>query len=137
MPVGTYTLILERTASDSLAVGALGDVEFASGWYAYVGSAFGPGGFGRVDRHRRVASGENDARHWHVDYLLGDAETRLADVVTTADVDLECEIADLIGGQCVPKFGASDCDCSSHLLYRDSRDELVGAVERAHRQVRD
>jgi|GEM_PF-3411524 len=45
MPVGTYTLVVERTVSDAVAVGALGEVLFPAGWYAYVGSAFGPGGF--------------------------------------------------------------------------------------------
>ena len=136
MPVGTYTLVVERTASDAIAVGALGERTFPAGWYAYVGSAFGPGGFSRVDRHRRVASGDHDARHWHVDYLLGDPATELDDVVKTPDVDGECEIANRIDGEAVTDFGSSDCDCSSHLVYRADRTGLVESVGRAHRDVR-
>lgn len=136
MPVGTYTLVLERTASETIAVGALGDVDFPAGWYAYTGSAFGPGGFSRTDRHRRVARGDHDARHWHVDYLLGAPDTSVADVVQSVDVDAECAIAARIDGERIADFGCSDCDCSSHLVYRDGRDELVDAVSRAHREAR-
>lgn len=136
MAVGTYTLVVERTESDTIDVGALGDVAFPPGWYAYVGSAFGPGGFSRVDRHRRVASGDHDARHWHVDYLLGDPDTRLYDVVRTVAVEAECAIADRIDGERVTGFGASDCGCPSHLVYRGDRDGLARSVETAHSDVR-
>ncbi|SFR86521.1 Uri superfamily endonuclease [Halomicrobium zhouii] len=137
MAAGTYTLVVERTASDAVEVGALGAVSLPVGWYAYVGSAFGPGGFSRVDRHREVASGERDVRHWHVDYLLGDPATRLDAAVKTADVDAECAIAARIDGERVAAFGASDCGCESHLVYREKRDLLVESVERAHRDARE
>lgn len=136
MPVGTYTLVVERTGDGSIDVGTLGDVAFPTGWYAYVGSAFGPGGFSRLDRHRRVASGDHDVRHWHVDYLLGNPDTRLDDVVKTPDLDAECVIADRVDGERVDGFGASDCDCPSHLVYRGDRDGLVESVEAAHHDAR-
>ena len=134
MDGGTYTLVLDRASGDSITVGALGDLEFSAGWYAYTGSALGSGGFSRVDRHRAVAAGENDARHWHVDYLLGDDATGVERVVTTA-ADIECDVArrlaDAVGGA-VPDFGCSDCDCSSHLVGCTDRETLVAAVKRAH-----
>ena len=134
MDGGTYTLVLERESDGPVEVGALGDVAFAAGWYAYTGSALGPGGFSRVERHRAVARGDNDARHWHIDYLLGDDATSVDSVVTTA-ADIECAVAwrlaDGVGGA-VPDFGCSDCACASHLVGRADREELVSAVERAH-----
>ena len=57
-------------------------------------------------------------------------------MVTTADVDAECRIASQIDGQAVPDFGCSDCGCSSHLVAREERGDLVDSVERAHRDVR-
>jgi len=68
---GTYTLVLELDRADSIEVGALGEHRFPAGWYAYTGSAFGTGGFARVDRHYELAAGERSTRHWHIDYLLG------------------------------------------------------------------
>jgi Uri superfamily endonuclease len=68
---GTYTLVIELPETAQIRVGALGTNTFDPGWYAYVGSANGPGGFARVERHRELAAGERDVRHWHVDYLLG------------------------------------------------------------------
>lgn len=131
---GTYTLVLDRTSAGPIEVGALGDIEFPAGWYAYTGSALGAGGFARVERHRAVASGDNDARHWHIDYLLGDDATSVATVVTTA-ADIECAVArrlvDSVGGT-IPDFGCSDCDCCSHLVGCDDYEELVATVERAH-----
>jgi endonuclease-3 len=134
MDGGTYTLVLSRDSGGTVDVGALGAIEFPTGWYAYTGSALGAGGFARVDRHRAVASGGNDARHWHVDYLLGDDATRVESVVTTA-ADIECAVArrlvDAVGGA-VPDFGCSDCGCGSHLVASDNREALVAAVEQAH-----
>jgi len=134
MAGGTYTLLLRRDSGAHLTVGALGTVEFPAGWYAYTGSALGRGGFARVDRHRAVAAGENDARHWHVDYLLGDDATTVERVVTT-DADVECAVARRLAegaDRSVPDFGCSDCGCATHLVAADGREALSTAVERAH-----
>jgi len=111
---GTYTLLIRVEEPATVSVGALGDVRFEEALYAYTGSAFGAGGLSRVDRHARVASGENGARHWHVDYLLGAEEATLVGAFVTPD-DAECAVARAVEGDCVPRFGASDCSCSSHL----------------------
>lgn len=125
---GTYVLAIDVPRPLTLQVGALGDVAFRAGTYAYVGSAFGPGGFARIDRHRELARGERDTRHWHVDYLLGHAATTLESVVTYPDADRECELAARLPGEPVPDFGASDCGCRSHLLATPSADALVEAA---------
>jgi len=135
MTEGTYTLLVELAEPATIEVGALGEREFPAGAYAYTGSAFGPGGFARVERHRELAAGERDARHWHIDYLLGHPEASVAAVVRTADADVECAVsralADGDGITRVAGFGASDCDCDSHLVAGEG-DRLRRAVERAH-----
>ncbi|MBX0295983.1 GIY-YIG nuclease family protein [Haloarcula nitratireducens] len=135
MDGGTYTLLLDRASGGTVTVGALGDLSLPAGYYAYTGSALGAGGFGRVERHRVVARGENDARHWHVDYLLGAAETRVDRAVTTS-AGIECAVARRLtereNADAVDGFGCSDCDCRSHLHYGEDREELLSAVKRAH-----
>lgn len=115
MGEGTYTLLLSLDAPVTLRVGALGERPFRAGWYAYTGSAFGAGGFKRVDRHRRLARADDGTRHWHLDYLLPAATVR--DVFTAEGAAIECEVARGLPGDRIEGFGASDCDCDSHLVY--------------------
>jgi len=129
---GSYLLVIDCEQATKIEVGALGTLSFEAGLYAYVGSAFGPGGLARVDRHRRVATGDHDVRHWHVDYLLGADAISLATVETFVDRDVECALATAIsetGSRCVDSFGASDCDCVSHLWGPTSRSTLSAVVE--------
>lgn len=58
---GTYTLAFAVPADRRVEVGALGARRFPAGGYAYTGSALGPGGFSRIDRHRRVAAARRAA----------------------------------------------------------------------------
>jgi len=134
---GTYTLLIERTGSGRIEVGALGDLSFPAGWYAYTGSAFGSGGFSRIERHERVASGEHDVRHWHVDYLLGVPDTRIDQVFRSPEIDIECAVAGDLAGSRVREFGSSDCDCDSHLVFHPDRATLLGSIDRAHRRRRE
>jgi Uri superfamily endonuclease len=133
---GTYTLLIRIEEPTTVRVGALGDVRFEDALYAYTGSAFGTGGLKRIDRHARVASGENDARHWHVDYLLGANEATLVGAFVTPD-DAEDEIARSIEGEAVPRFGASDSSCDSHLkrTTRDSVEEVYERREHGFRRI--
>jgi len=135
---GTYTLLLERTSDGPVEVGALGPVQLPAGWYAYTGSALGAGGFARVDRHRAVASGEHDARHWHIDYLLGDEATAV-DAVVTSTADVECAVARRLADEAsraIDDFGCSDCGCRTHLVGEGDRESLLRAVEGAHESAR-
>ena len=45
---GTYVLLLHLPDNEQLTIGKLGTFDFPAGWYAYVGSAFGPGGVGYI-----------------------------------------------------------------------------------------
>jgi len=114
---GTYVLILHLSRRALISIGKLGVVEFPAGWYAYAGSARGPGGLAaRIGRHRR----ESKTQHWHVDYLRSRAD--LVSVWYAVGSDRrECRWAEALSqldGAWVPAsgFGASDCRCTTHLL---------------------
>lgn len=132
MTGGTYSLVVDVSEARTVAVGALGERRFEPGAYAYAGSARGPGGFARLDRHRAVAAGERDTRHWHLDYLLGQESTSVVEGFRTPDVDAECAVAAATPGAPVPGFGASDCDCPTHLHGPMGRAVLCSALERIH-----
>ena len=130
---GTYTLVVELARDAVLEVGALGERALGAGWYAYTGSAFGPGGFARVERHRELAAGQREARHWHVDYLLGHPDAAVRAVVRSPGVDVECAVARRLPAGPVEGFGASDCDCRSHLAaLAGDRMTAPATVEEAH-----
>lgn len=131
MATGTYSLLLQLRRDTRITFGAAGERALDAGWYVYTGSAFGPGGLSRVDRHRRVASGENETRHWHVDYLLCADSSHWAGA-WTAPRDAECVIADRLPGDAVPGIGATDCGCPSHLTYSPERESLVEALDRIY-----
>jgi endonuclease-3 len=131
-PGGTYTLIVEVSTPATIEVGALGTHEFAPGWYAYTGSALGPGGFSRVERHQELAAGERETRHWHVDYLLGHPAASVDAVIRSRGTDIECAVATSLDGEPVTDFGCSDCSCVSHLHYDPQRAGLLDSTRRAH-----
>ncbi|MBN1976046.1 MAG: GIY-YIG nuclease family protein, partial [Anaerolineae bacterium] len=91
---------------------------FSSGWYAYVGSAQGPGGLAaRLARHLRPLK----SLHWHIDYLRAQAQPVQA-WYTTGTQKRECAWARALSSFPaasipVPRFGASDCRCPAHLIY--------------------
>ena len=122
---GTYALLLHLDAPRTVAVGALGAVNFSPGWYLYLGSAHGPGGLAaRLARHRRRV----DKRfHWHIDYVR--AVMALIEVWTgRGNVRQECQwaaaAAALPGADIVtPRLGSGDCQCPSHLFHFAKRPE--------------
>jgi Uri superfamily endonuclease len=134
MTPGTYTLLVELTDPATVEFGAKGAFDLDAGWYAYTGSAFGAGGLGRVDRHRELARGERDVRHWHVDYLLGHDASSVAAVYVTEHEDVECETAQALNDAAshVPGLGASDCACGTHLAYAREREVLASEAVRCH-----
>lgn len=125
-PRGTYALLLHLDVPQTVVVGALGALDFPSGWFLYLGSARGPGGLAaRLGRHRR----RTDKRfHWHIDYIR--AVTRLVAVWTSAcesrqECDWAIAAATLPGASSIARgLGASDCHCTSHLLHLSRRPEL-------------
>ncbi|MES9832720.1 MAG: GIY-YIG nuclease family protein [Candidatus Thiodiazotropha sp. LLP2] len=117
---GTYVLLLKNSRKKTIRVGRLGEYDFQKGWYLYVGSAFGPGGVAaRCRHHQRVSQ----RPHWHIDYLR--AESVLSEIWFTHDpCRREHEWAGLLAShlkhrQPIPGFGASDCECGSHLFISD------------------
>jgi len=131
---GTYSLLISLPESATVEFGAKGVVNLDAGWYAYTGSAFGAGGLKRVERHRELAAGERDARHWHVDYLLGHPDSAVEAVYVTEDEDVECETARRLADDAEPVagLGASDCDCETHLAYASDRPTLDDVLENCH-----
>jgi Uri superfamily endonuclease len=124
---GTYLLILHVDADlTDLAIGRLGHAHFAPGYYLYIGSALGPGGIpARLAYHERRVKARP---HWHIDYLR--AHARLVEawgVGTLVKVEC-CWVRALASAPAisipVPRFGASDNGCPSHLLYAPRRPSL-------------
>lgn len=117
---GNYILLLHLPADQALAIGKLGTFDFPAGWYAYVGSAFGPGGLvGRLKYHLKPV----ERPHWHIDYFRRVA--RLQEIwLSPGSERREQAWVDLllaIPGATVPVegFGASDSNRESHLIYFD------------------
>ena len=118
MSKGVYALVFSNRPC-SLPVGSLGEVRFRRGWHIYVGSALGPGGFARLDRHQRLALARDRPPRWHVDRLLLSPSFTLRHLVCApADTDRECDLAGILDREGIPGFGCSDCSCESHLFYR-------------------
>lgn len=112
-------------------IGRLGKQCF-DGIYLYVGSAMGPGGFKRIERHCAIALGQNKTRHWHIDYLLSLGELKGAYVSEgPLPQSFECTLARKLAKIAEPViegFGASDCRCRTH-LFKVTRDYDKIALE--------
>jgi len=112
---GLYVLAIE--AHGEVEVGRLGPQRF-DGLYLYVGSALGPGGLKRVERHLAVAQGRHPTRRWHIDHLLALGELKGVFILKTEE-KLECALAQELGKRFEPAvrgFGSSDCRCRTHLF---------------------
>lgn len=122
---GTYILILHLPIPSHLTIGKLGTFNFAAGWYAYVGSAFGPGGLrGRLKHHLSPVT----KPHWHIDYLRQSARNQEIWYIAS-EMMYEHEWADVLRSMPrssvpVPRFGASDCRCETHLIHFNARPEV-------------
>jgi Uri superfamily endonuclease len=119
---GTYALVFRSAQVSEASIGRLGVLPISRGYYVYVGSAFGPGGvYARVARH----VSHSPRRHWHVDYLW--PTLRVGEVWYSHDsARREHQWARVLmhsmkASVPLPRFGASDCDCESHLVLFDQR----------------
>jgi Uri superfamily endonuclease len=110
-------LLAQLKQGIEIQVGKLGTFHFPAGWYAYAGSALGPGGLpARLARHART----HKRLHWHVDYLLQHA---VLEAIWQTDYPERLECAWAAAVQALPcaqtpvrGFGASDCRCRAHLI---------------------
>ncbi len=130
---GTYILLVALDRPATVTFGAAGDRDLTPGTYAYAGSALGSGGFARVERHRELAAGDRGVRHWHVDHLLGHPATSVVGDVRTGG-DHECAVAAALRDRATPVsgVGASDCDCSTHLVGPPTDAPTRAVVARVH-----
>lgn len=110
---GDYMIVLRLEAPQTIAVGSLGPVPFAEGYYVYVGSA--KKNLDQCMAHHRAL---RKKMHWHMDYLRKETDFVGAIPIRTCD-DLEHDLARAlseIADWDVPEFGCSDCHCRSHLF---------------------
>lgn len=120
---GTYVLVLRLDARKTLTVGRLGGCDFEPGYYAYVGSACGPGGLRARLAHHAVRSARP---HWHIDYLRLEAEPVEAWISTNR---AEHAWASAVGNTDAMRpvcagFGTSDCRCLTHLFHASARPRI-------------
>ena len=129
MDKGIYCLVF-RNPCCTIRIGALGTLTFRAGWHIYVGSALGSGGLQRLERHISLTRLHDKQPKWHVDYLLISPDFYLVYAVHSVTGDrLECQLVRELNKAGIPKFGCSDCSCTSHLLYRqgDPKQEILAA----------
>jgi Uri superfamily endonuclease len=132
---GTYALIFQLARPLECEVGSLGRVRLDSGYYVYVGSAFGPGGVkARTDHHRKLSQ----RPHWHLDYLR--PHLQLLEIWGSYDpVPREhlwaATLAAMRGASLpLPGFGSSDCRCTSHLIRLGYKPSLAGFRRRIRKK---
>ncbi len=107
---GTYLLFI-KVREGKRKIGALGEIDFPSGYYLYVGSAMNSVE-ARVHRH----FSKEKKRKWHIDYLLSSA---IPLFYMSFPGRHEQEIAMALSSRLdyVPKFGSTDSKAPSHLFY--------------------
>ncbi len=122
---GTYALFRAAREGGLVQIGRLGRLRLQSGLYVYVGSALGPGGLrARLAHHCR----REKRQRWHIDYLA--PHTRLERVwYCLGSMRREHQWASAMGTAFqgavpLPGFGASDCDCVSHLFFFEKSPSL-------------
>lgn len=135
---GCYVLVLRAPAAGLVQVGRLGTVSLEVGFYLYVGSAFGPGGLrARVARHMRGPG----RLHWHVDYLrrrLPLREAWFQPQLRSAEHAWASALGRGRGMRPGPRgFGASDCDCATHLFFSPCAPSLGDFARRLRRAGSD
>jgi Uri superfamily endonuclease len=119
---GTYCLCIRNNQDQTIKIGALNDIMFKKGKYVYIGSALNSL-IPRLERHLKISRGEHNITHWHIDYFLKEGTVEIDSIYTiTTNEHLECIIADQLSRQAeiIPRFGCSDCKCSSHLFKVDN-----------------
>ncbi len=135
---GTYAIVLKSMAERSIKVGKLGMLRVQTGYYIYVGSAFGPGGLeARIAHHKRTSH----RSRWHIDYLR--SATGICEIWYTFDPrPREHQWAKTLAAarestMPFPGFGSSDCNCLAHLFYFKSKPTIASFRRRLCRKIKD
>ena len=105
---------LDQTIKE-VQIGKLGEFNFSSGYYVYVGSAK-RNITARVERHLQV----DKKKRWHLDYLR--PYLSVESVQSYAEEEGECALFRRLkaahkGSIPIKGFGSSDCQCPAHLFY--------------------
>lgn len=120
--------------SEKLNIGYLHhNYKFRKGYYVYIGSAMNSL-VARINRHLS----DDKKLHWHIDYLLKNESCEIRDVLfNVSDMKIECDLASTIAlnGEEVPKFGCSDCNCNSHLIFFERKRDAMNSVKRAYEKL--
>ena len=120
---GTYIIVIYLLEYSKIEIGSLGEIDFAKGYYLYIGSAMGNIGSttleNRVKRH--FSKPKNKKIFWHIDYLLTNKKCVITCIYLIPSLNrLECIIAKEIteiSDNFIKDFGSTDCECLSHLYY--------------------
>ena len=120
--------------SEKLKIGTIyQDYNFKKGYYVYIGSAMNSL-TARINRHLS----DEKKMHWHIDYLLKSENSEIRDVLfNISDEKIECDLASIIAenGEGIAKFGCSDCNCKSHLIYFRRKRDAVNSVKSAYDEL--
>lgn len=131
---GTYCLIINLNKNDNIKIGKLYEnLELKKGYYVYIGSAMNS----LTNRIKRHLSHEKKI-HWHIDYLLNNKNSDIEEVLfNISNKKIECELAKIISnkGKKIPKFGSSDCNCNSHLIYFEKEGEAIISIKKAYNEL--
>ncbi|MBW2622327.1 MAG: GIY-YIG nuclease family protein [Deltaproteobacteria bacterium] len=113
MNKGTYCLGMRLDKNRRISIGKRPAKDFPRGFYCYVGSGM-KNLRQRIDRH---LAREKRFR-WHIDWFLTHAKILEIKKIESEE-RLECafsrELADLAEEPIMKGFGASDCNCVTHL----------------------
>lgn len=119
---GSYILILHMECDNTIEIGRLGKFNFPKGYYAYVGSALGPGGL--TSRLRHHLNSVYHA-HWHIDYLRREAvpeEIWVCEQKKRREHQWASLLNTMKGAAALASgFGSSDCHCKTHLFHFQER----------------
>ncbi|PKK83539.1 MAG: DUF123 domain-containing protein [candidate division Zixibacteria bacterium HGW-Zixibacteria-1] len=116
---GCYQIVTRLDSPCKVRIGALGIINFETGFYIYTGRAQ-KGLQMRVQRHLR----HRKKKFRHIDYLLEKLEIvdifyfhgRLDECIINMD-----SLKSLKNARIIKKFGSSDCRCPGHLIWTDER----------------
>ena len=116
---GTYLLFLKINKPLRVEIRNK-EILLDSGFYIYVGSAYGEGGLSsRIHRHLR----KEKKLHWHIDQITTKDSCQFHGVAAFPNEKSECELSNLISKfekvKSIKNFGNSDCqkNCKSHFFY--------------------
>lgn len=116
---GIYILIIRMKEDSKIKIAKLGSMIFKKGTYAYIGS-------GQVNLEKRIKRhlSRKKKMHWHIDYLLKNKNSRIAEVhYKLGKKQEECKTAGYLlkNNRPIDKFGSSDCKCASHLILLNNQ----------------